>query len=60
MILAENMRRLVAWRIDHNRECGKQALHDLQQYGEQSRFVRAGDSAQLRQERWPTAMSATC
>ena len=46
MIFAdEQMRRLVAWRINHDQECRKQALADMRHNGAQSRFVR--DSRQI-------------
>ena len=44
----EEMRRLVAWRINHNRECRKQALADMRHNGERSRFVRDGDRIRFR------------
>ncbi|MDB5672743.1 MAG: hypothetical protein JWO25_3702 [Alphaproteobacteria bacterium] len=44
MIFAnEQMRRLVAWRVNHNPECRKQALRDLWQKSRASRFVPDGD-----------------
>lgn len=44
MIFAdEEMRRLVAWRINNDQECRKQALSDMRHNGNQSRFVRDGD-----------------
>ena len=49
MIFAdEEMRRLVAWRINHDRDCRKQALWDLRHKGDQSRFVRDGDRLSFR------------
>lgn len=49
MIFAdEEMRRLVAWRINYNQECRKQALSDLRHNGEQSRFVRDGERLRFR------------
>lgn len=49
MIFAEEeMRRLVAWRINHDRECRKQALWDMRHNGDQSRFVRDGDRISFR------------
>jgi hypothetical protein len=42
------MRRLVAWRINHDAECRKQALWDIRHKGDQSRFVREGDSIRFR------------
>ena len=43
LILAdEEMRRLVAWRINHDSQCRKQALWDLRHNGRRSRsFARA-------------------
>jgi hypothetical protein len=43
------MRRLVAWRINHDRECRKQALGDMRHKGEHSRFVRDGDRIRFRE-----------
>jgi hypothetical protein len=49
LIFAEReMRRLIAWRINHDRECRKQALWDIRHQGEQSRFVREGDRIRFR------------
>lgn len=45
----QEMRRLVAWRINHDPECRKQALSDLRHKGERSRFVRDGDRIRFRQ-----------
>ena len=43
MIFADGeMRRLIAWRVNHDQECRKQALRDMRHKGEQSRFVREG------------------
>ena len=44
----EEMRRLVAWRINHDPECRKQALYDLRHHGDESRFVRTGDRISFR------------
>lgn len=44
----EEMRRLVAWRINHDPECRKQALGDMRRKGDQSRFVRIGDRIRFR------------
>jgi hypothetical protein len=44
----EEMRRLVAWRINHNSECRKQALWDIRHKGEKSRFVRDGERIRFR------------
>ena len=49
MILAdEEVRRLVAWRINHDSECRKQALWDLRHKGKHSRFIRDGDRISFR------------
>lgn len=49
MIFAdEEMRRLVAWRVNHDRECRKQALWDLRHKGDQSRFMREGKRIRFR------------
>ena len=42
------MRRLVAWRINHDPECRKQALRDMRHMGEKSRFVRDGERIRFR------------
>ncbi len=39
----EEMRRLVALRINREPECRKQAIWDLRRHGNQSRFMRDGD-----------------
>ena len=44
----DEMRRLVAWRINHDAECRKQALWDLRHKGRRSRFVREGDRIRFR------------
>jgi hypothetical protein len=44
----EEMRRLVAWRVNNDQECRKQALWDLRHKGDQSRFVRDGDRINFR------------
>ena len=44
------MRRLVAWRINHDPECRKLALSDMRQNGELSRFVREGDRIRFRKK----------
>ena len=44
----EEMRRLVAWRINHDRECRKMALADMRHKGERSRFVREGERIRFR------------
>lgn len=42
------MRRLVAWRINHEPQCREQALFDIRHHGELSRFVRDGDRIRFR------------
>lgn len=44
----EQMRRLVAWRVNHDPECRKQALFDMRQKGEKSRFVQEGNAIRFR------------
>lgn len=44
----EEMRRLVAWRINHAPACRKMALSDMRHNGSQSRFVREGDRIRFR------------
>ena len=44
----EEMRRLVAWRINHDPECRKQALWDVRHKGKGSRFVHDGDRIRFR------------
>jgi len=44
----EEMRRLVAWRVNHDAECRKQALWDMRVKGVRSRFVRDGDTIRFR------------
>jgi len=39
----EEMRRLVAWRVNHDPECRRQALSDMRRKGTGSRFVRDGE-----------------
>lgn len=49
MIFAdEEMRRLVARRINHNAQCRKQALSNIRRKGESSRFVREGGRIRFR------------
>ena len=49
MIFAdEGMRRLVAWRINHDQECRKQALWDVRDKGRASRFICDGDRINFR------------
>ena len=44
----EEMRRLVARRVNHDRECRKQALRDLRHKGDRSRFIRDGETIRFR------------
>jgi hypothetical protein len=44
----EEMRRLVAWRINHDQQCRKQALSNMRHEGERSRFIRDGDRIAFR------------
>ena len=44
----DEMRRLVAWRINHNPECRKQALWDIRHKGAQSRFIKENDRLRFR------------
>ena len=46
----EEMRRLVAWRINHDRECRKQALWDMRHSDSGSRFIRDGDRLSFRRK----------
>ena len=46
----EEIRRLVAWRINHNQECRKQALWDLRYKGIRSRFVRNEERITFRKD----------
>ena len=43
------MKRLVAWRINHDPECRKQALGDVRQKGGRSRFICDGDRIRFRE-----------
>jgi len=43
------MRRLIAWRINRDAACRKQALRDVRQKGEQSHFVLDGDRIRFRE-----------
>ncbi len=42
------MKRLVAWRINHDPECRKQALGDIRRKGDNSRFICDGDRIRFR------------
>lgn len=54
LILADpTMRRLIAWRVNHDAECRKQALWDLRHMGDKSRFVLDGNRIELRERRIP-------
>ncbi|TXC63950.1 hypothetical protein [Sphingosinicella ginsenosidimutans] len=44
----EEMRRLVAWRVNHDGACRKQALWDMRHKGDRSRFIRDGESIRFR------------
>ena len=49
MIFAdEEVRRLVAWRINHDPQCRKEALWDLRRHGKRSRFVSDGNRIRFR------------
>ncbi|GAA0863053.1 hypothetical protein GCM10009115_12190 [Sphingopyxis soli] len=43
------MRRLIAWRINHDPECRRQALHDLKRKGERSFFVEIDGRLRFRE-----------
>lgn len=43
------MKRLVAWRINHDPECRKQALWDVRHKGDGSRFICDGDRIRFRE-----------
>jgi hypothetical protein len=45
----EEMRRLVASRINHNPQCRKMAWQDIRRRGENSRFVKVGDRIKFRE-----------
>ncbi|TFI58618.1 hypothetical protein E2493_09365 [Sphingomonas parva] len=42
------MRRLVAWRVNHDPDCRRQALDDIRRHGPRARFVRDGDRLAFR------------
>lgn len=44
----DEMRRFVAWRVNHNAECRKLALQDMRRKGLSSRFIRDGDRIRFR------------
>lgn len=46
----EEMRRLVAWRINHDQACRKQALADMRRKRDRSRFVRNGERIAFRKQ----------
>lgn len=49
MIFAdEEVRCLVAWRINRDHQCRKEALRDMRDNGKRSRFVRDGDRLRFR------------
>ena len=43
------MKRLIAWRINNNAECRKQALWDVRHKGDGSRFIVDGDRIRFRE-----------
>ena len=45
------IRRLVAWRVNHDPECRRQALWDMRHNGERSRFVLDGERIRFRSDR---------
>jgi hypothetical protein len=45
----DEMRRLVAWRINHDPQCRKQALSDMRRKGRRSRFIGEDDRIRFRQ-----------
>ena len=50
LIVADpEMKRLVAWRINHDPECRKQALWDIRHKEGRSRFVCEGDRIRFRE-----------
>ncbi|PQM27035.1 hypothetical protein CVO77_18925 [Sphingopyxis lindanitolerans] len=44
----EEMRRLVAWRINHDEACKRQAMWDLREKGDHSRFELVGGRIRFR------------
>jgi len=44
----EEMRRLVARRVNHDPECRKQALRDIGEKGDRSRFIEVGGKVRFR------------
>ncbi len=44
------MKRLVAWRINNDPECRKQALWDVRHKGDASRFIYDGDRIRFREQ----------
>lgn len=42
------LKRLVAWRINHNAECRKQALWEIRHRGDSSRFIVEGNRIRFR------------
>ena len=44
----QEMRRLIAWRVNHDPQCRKWASQDIKYKGEQSHFVRDGDRIRFR------------
>lgn len=50
IFLDEEVRRLVAARINRDPECRKMALYDIRTNGDQSRFIRDGDQILFRKK----------
>ena len=50
ILAADDMRRLVAMRINRDPECRKMALYDLREYGAKSRFICVDDRIQFRKK----------
>jgi hypothetical protein len=44
----EEMRRLVARRVNHDVDCRQQALRDIRQKGDSSRFIEVGGKIRFR------------
>ncbi len=44
----EEMRRLVARRVNHDADCRQQALRDIRQKGDSSRFIEVGGKIRFR------------
>ena len=50
IFLDEEVRRLVAVRVNRDPECRKMALYDIRTNGDQSRFIRDGDHILFRRK----------